>query len=52
MEKEDFNFGFNDYGFFNASTYSSKNLPNDSKFVKVVFGDSVQISRIEITYVP
>ena len=52
LEREDFNFGFNDYGFFNASTYSAKNLSNDSKFVKVVLGDSVQISRIEITYTP
>lgn len=50
MKKEIFVFGKNDYGFFPAVSYSSEELPEGSSFVKIVLGDGVQISRIEITY--
>lgn len=50
LNKEYFKFGKNDYGFFDAARFSSGNIPNDTKFIKVVLGDSVQISRIEFTY--
>lgn len=52
MNKDIFNFGKNDYGFFDAVTYSSEDIPDNSRYVKIIFGDSVQISRIEITFNP
>jgi len=48
--KEVFRFGKNDYGFFDALTYSSDNLSNEIKFVKIILGNDVQISRVEINY--
>lgn len=50
LNKEYFKFGKNDYGFFDAARFSSDKIPIETKFIKVVLGDSVQISRIEFTY--
>jgi len=52
MNTDIFKFGKNDYGFFDAATYSSEDIPDNSRYVKIILGESVQISRIEITYKP
>lgn len=51
-KKEIFSIGKNDYGFFDAVTLTSEILPKETKFIKIVFGEGIQISRLEITYKP
>lgn len=56
--KQIFSFGKNDYQFFDAVTYSSniyddaEGIPKDTRFVKIILNDGVQISRVEIKYQP
>ena len=40
----------NDYGFFDAVTFTSEQLPRDGEYVKILLNDGVQVSRIEITF--
>lgn len=51
-DKQVFKFGKNDYNFFDAVRYTSINLPENSRFVKITLNDGVQISRVEIKYQP
>lgn len=51
-EKQIFKFGKNDYNFFDAVRYTSINLPENSRFIKITLNDGVQISRVEIKYQP
>ncbi len=41
---------FNEYNFFTSATYSVDNLPDNSHFVKIIFGKGVQLAKTEITY--
>ncbi|MGE5458568.1 MAG: hypothetical protein ACM3RX_09465, partial [Methanococcaceae archaeon] len=51
-KKDTFAFAKNDYGFFTAARYSSDKLPEGTKFIKIVLSNSVQLSRIELSYGP
>ncbi|MEJ5351489.1 MAG: cellulase family glycosylhydrolase [Melioribacteraceae bacterium] len=51
-EKQVFKFGKNDYNFFDAVRYTVNNVPNDSRFVKILLNEGIQISRVEIKYQP
>ena len=45
-----FRFGANDYGFFDAVSCTSDQLPSGTRFVKILLQDGVQICRVEIAY--
>jgi mannan endo-1,4-beta-mannosidase len=47
-----FSFGENDYGFYDAVSYTSGNLPPGTRYVKILLSGGVQVSRVEISYVP
>lgn len=40
----------NFYGFFTPAVYSCNEFPTNSRFLKIIFNDTVQISRVEIIY--
>jgi len=50
MKAEIFSFGPNDYGFFDAVSYTSDHLPPGTRFVRVMLNEGVQVSRVEISY--
>ncbi|MEG8947883.1 cellulase family glycosylhydrolase [Rosettibacter firmus] len=52
IDKQIFKFGKNDYNFFDAVRYTATNIPENSKFVKIIINEGVQISRVEIKYQP
>lgn len=52
VRKEKFAFEKNEYGFFTALRYSADTLPKNTKFIKIVLNDKVQISRLELSYKP
>lgn len=50
LDTEVFRFGKNDYGFYDAVSYTTNNLPEKIKYVKITLGEDVQISRVEFDY--
>lgn len=50
VNKQIFKFGKNDYNFFDAVRYTSTDIPENSRFVKIKLTEGIQISRIEIKY--
>jgi mannan endo-1,4-beta-mannosidase len=50
MDSQDFVFGKNDYGFFDAVSFTSDHLPPEARFVMISLNESYQVSRVEITY--
>jgi hypothetical protein len=49
---EVFKFGANDYGFFDAVSYTMDQLPARTRFVKISLTDGIQVARVEISYSP
>jgi len=49
-KQQEFAFGKNDYGFFNAEVSSADPLPRDTRYVKIMLKGGVQIGRVEIAY--
>jgi mannan endo-1,4-beta-mannosidase len=47
-----YRFGANDYGFFDAVSYTSDQLPAGTRYVKIMMQEGVQVCRVEITYGP
>jgi hypothetical protein len=52
MSIQEFRFGPNDYGFFDAVSYTSDQLPSGTRFVKISLNEGIQVSRVEISYSP
>jgi hypothetical protein len=50
VEKKSFAFASNEYGFYTATRYSTDKLPEGTKFVKIIFGDNVQLAHVDIAY--
>ncbi len=44
--------GENDYGFYDAVSYTSADLPARTRYIKILLSEGVQVSRVEIFYVP
>ena len=49
-KQQEFTFGKNDYGFFDAVVTSAETLPRDTRFVRITLKGGVQIGRVEIAY--
>jgi hypothetical protein len=49
---EVFKVGPSDYRFFDAVSYSSDKLPAQTKFIKILLNEGIQIARVEISYSP
>ena len=47
-----FSIGENDYGFYDAVSYTSEDLPPGTRYIKVLLNEGVQVSRVEISYIP
>jgi hypothetical protein len=47
-----YRFGRNDYGFYDAVSFTSDQLPFGTRFVKILLREGVQICRVEISYAP
>jgi mannan endo-1,4-beta-mannosidase len=45
-----FHFGANDYGFYDAVSYTSDHLPSGTQYVTILLHDGVHICRVEISY--
>ncbi len=45
-----YRFGANDYGFYDAVSFASDQLPPGTRFVKIMMREGVQICRVEIAY--
>ena len=50
ITEQRYSFAKNDYGLFDAVSYSSENILPNARFVKINLNGGVQISRIEISY--
>jgi mannan endo-1,4-beta-mannosidase len=48
--QKEFVFGTNDYGFFDAVVSTADSLPNDTRYVRVMFLGGAQVGRVEIRY--
>ncbi|MCX6168225.1 MAG: cellulase family glycosylhydrolase [Ignavibacteriales bacterium] len=40
----------NEYKFFTCARYTSGELPENYRYIKIVFGDAVQIGRVSVSY--
>jgi mannan endo-1,4-beta-mannosidase len=49
-KRQEFSFGKNDYGFYDAEVSSADSLPVGARFVKIMLKGGVQIGRVELTY--
>jgi hypothetical protein len=49
-KQQEFAFGKNDYGFYNAEVSSTDTLPAGTRYVKVTLKGGAQIGRVEVTY--
>jgi mannan endo-1,4-beta-mannosidase len=47
-----FSFGENDYGFYDAVSYTTESLPPGTRYIKILLDEGVQVSRVAISYVP
>ncbi len=45
-----YRFDGNDYGFYDAVSYTCDEIPAGTEYVKIVFADGIQIGRVEIVY--
>jgi mannan endo-1,4-beta-mannosidase len=48
--QKEFVFGTNDYGFFDAVVSTADSLPNDTRYVRLMFLGGAQVGRVEIRY--
>jgi len=45
-----YRFGRNDYGFYDAVSFTSDQLPSGTRFVKILLREGIQICRVGISY--